>query len=32
MDLTEKLFGGITEAGETILIGGVYLNNVFVAS
>lgn len=32
LDFTEKLFGGVTEAGEAILIGGVYLYNVFVAS
>lgn len=32
MDFAEKLFGGITETGEAILIGGVYLNNVFIAS
>lgn len=32
LNFAEELFGGIAEAGETILIGGVNLNDVFVAS
>ena len=31
LHLAEELFGGIAEAGEAVLVGRVYLNNVFVA-